>query len=144
MAIRRKLGVAASLAVVIAAVGIIASILNFFRPRTIDIPPATIDRITITGEAGKRLTSITDAARIAKFEAFIHTHTSGWRQPVDTFPAPLYTLSFEKGGNFSYVIWIGRAGTNWIGFGGVTSQNNVLRDLTEPERAELLRDLNLE
>ena len=110
-----------------------------------EVPAEGVDRITVTGNGGVTLATVTDPEQVQEVVAFVHARRRGWRKTWHTFPTPGFQVSFESQGEFLYVLWVGRDGANWIGFRGrgKSSADNVLRNISAAERSELLRMLGL-
>ena len=128
----------------VAVVVLLLVLLPFSCYHSIDVPLGAVDRIEVTDNMGETVSVVTDPARIAQVATFLRSRRHFWYTSWHTFPGPQYTAACLSGGEYRYVVWIGRDGAGWIGFrGDGDSRDNLLRDVSEAERIQLLSILGI-
>ncbi len=70
------------------------------------------DHITVEGPGRER--AIRDQGIIEQFVAFLIVRNTGWRKPLDTFPAPRWTIHLIRPRGADLVLWLG---PNWLAGG---------------------------
>jgi hypothetical protein len=103
--------------------------------KPIVLPPASIiTAIEVRPNHGQEraAVAITDRESIGRFVEFVNSRPDGWKQPWDTFPSGMYTVTVKRDDEIIAVFW---PSTGHIGGrdGGQGAESNRLRPLSEDE-----------